>query len=77
MAISMNIHNVASIVPGEIYSGTCSDGETHYWRDIEFFDTKGQRIFSVTTHTDYGYNLLISDPVIDDMNAELPLLQAA
>lgn len=77
MSISMNVHNVASIKPGEIKAGALEDGSQFYWRNIDFFDAKGACIFSVTTHTDNGYSLMITDSVIDEMNTELPLLKAA
>jgi len=78
MTISMNIHGVASIKLGDIQSATRSyDNATFYWRSVDFLDSKGNRIMSVDTLTDNGYNLLVSDPVLDEMNAELPLLKEA
>jgi uncharacterized membrane protein len=71
----MNIHNVASIKLGEINSHTNSDGTAFYWRSFDFYDSKGNRIFSADALTENGYNLLVSDPVLDEMNA--PLKKAA
>ncbi len=75
MSISMNIHDVASIQLGGILNSTLSDGRTIYWRSVNFLDSKGNRILSVDTITDNGYNLLVTDPVLDEMNA--PLKKAA
>jgi hypoxanthine phosphoribosyltransferase len=71
----MNIHDVASIQLGGILNSTLSDGRTIYWRSFNFIDSKGERILSVDTITDNGYNLLVTDPVLDEMNA--PLKKAA
>jgi hypothetical protein len=75
MSITMNIHDVASIKLGDIQSADRSDGSTFYWRSFDFYDSKGHRILSADALTENGYNLLVSDPVVDEMNA--PLKKAA
>lgn len=68
MSMSMNIHNAARIVPSDIYSGTRSDGEAHYWRNFDVLDNKGINIFCISIHSDNGYNLLIDDAEIAALN---------
>ena len=70
MSITMNIHDVASIKLGDIKSATRGEGgSAFYWRSVYFLDSKGNRILSVDSITDDGYNLLVVDGELDALNA--------
>ena len=71
--ITMNLHDISSITLGDICSAVRSDGSTFYWRSIEFRDSKGHRILSVDPISDNGYNLLVADSELAQLNEPIKL----
>lgn len=67
MSMTMNIHGVKSIDLGDIKTHTLPDGSVFYTRSIMVIDHQGNQVLCLEPFADNGHNLLIKDPVLEEM----------